>query len=68
MRIISINVNGIRAAHRKGLYAWLARQRADVVCLQEVKAHHQDLDPAIAKPRHRRRHDIQNDVMTEFRL
>lgn len=37
-RIISLNVNGIRAAARKGLYDWLARQDADVVCLQEVRA------------------------------
>jgi exodeoxyribonuclease-3 len=38
MRVISLNMNGIRAAARKGFYAWLRRQRADVVCLQELKA------------------------------
>ena len=38
MRVISINVNGIRAAARKGFFAWLRRQRADIVCLQELKA------------------------------
>ena len=38
MRIITFNVNGIRSAARKGLFGWLARQNADVVCLQEVKA------------------------------
>jgi exodeoxyribonuclease-3 len=38
MRVISLNLNGIRAAARKGFYAWLRRQRADVVCLQELKA------------------------------
>ncbi len=38
MRIISINLNGIRSAARKGLYFWLRRQRADVVCMQELKA------------------------------
>jgi exodeoxyribonuclease-3 len=38
MRIITLNVNGIRSAARKGLFDWLARQRADVVCLQEVRA------------------------------
>ena len=38
MRVISLNLNGIRAAARKGFYAWLRRQRADVVCLQEIKA------------------------------
>jgi exodeoxyribonuclease-3 len=38
MRIVTLNVNGIRAAARKGLFDWLGRQRADVVCLQEVRA------------------------------
>ena len=38
MRIISVNVNGIRAANRKGFFHWLRRQKADVVCLQELKA------------------------------
>ena len=38
MRIITLNVNGIRAAARKGLFEWLPRQRADVICLQEIKA------------------------------
>lgn len=38
MRIITLNVNGIRAAARKGLFEWLSRQRADVVCLQELRA------------------------------
>ena len=38
MRIITLNVNGIRSAARKGFYDWLSRQDADVVCLQELKA------------------------------
>jgi len=38
MRIITLNVNGIRSAGRKGLFDWLAGQRADVICLQETKA------------------------------
>ncbi|WP_456412687.1 exodeoxyribonuclease III [Thiolapillus sp.] len=38
MRVISVNVNGIRAAARKGFFHWLRRQGADVVCLQELKA------------------------------
>lgn len=37
MRIITLNVNGLRSAARKGFYDWLARQEADVVCLQEIK-------------------------------
>ena len=40
MRLITLNVNGIRSAARKGFYAWLVRQRADVVCLQEIRADH----------------------------
>jgi exodeoxyribonuclease III len=36
--VASVNVNGIRAATPKGLAAWLARTRADVVCLQETRA------------------------------
>ena len=38
MRIITLNVNGIRAAARKGFFAWLNKQKADVVCVQETKA------------------------------
>lgn len=38
MRIITLNVNGIRAAARKGLFTWLKKQDADIVCLQETKA------------------------------
>jgi exodeoxyribonuclease-3 len=44
LRIITLNVNGIRSAARKGLYRWLAAQKADVICLQEVKAQEADLD------------------------
>jgi exodeoxyribonuclease-3 len=44
MRIITLNVNGIRSAARKGLFEWLARQDADVVCLQEIKAGAEHLD------------------------
>jgi exodeoxyribonuclease-3 len=38
MKIISLNVNGIRAAAKKGLFQWLAKQQAEVICLQEVRA------------------------------
>jgi len=44
MRIITINVNGIRAAERKGFFQWLEKQNADVVCLQEIKAQEDQLD------------------------
>lgn len=46
MRVISLNANGIRAAARKGFFDWLARQDADVICIQETKAQkHQLTDP-----------------------
>ena len=50
MRIITLNVNGIRSAARRGFFEWLAQQRADVACLQEVKAQTGDLADAVRKP------------------
>jgi len=38
MRIVSYNVNGIRAAISKGFINWLEQAKPDVVCLQEIKA------------------------------
>lgn len=52
MRIITINVNGIRAAERKGFFTWLATQDADLVCLQEIKAQQQQLVSAVFHPPH----------------
>ena len=43
LRIITLNLNGIRAAWRKGFHEWLAGQDAAVVCLQELKAKDADL-------------------------
>jgi len=51
MRIVSLNVNGIRSAWSKGLPAWLARHKADIVCLQEIKAHELDLADKVSAPR-----------------
>jgi exodeoxyribonuclease-3 len=44
MRIISYNVNGIRAAIKKGFIDWLKTDPADVICLQEIKAQESDID------------------------
>lgn len=44
MKIISYNVNGIRAALRKGFLEWLGTVSPDVVCLQEIKANENQLD------------------------
>ena len=46
MRIITLNVNGIRAAARKGFFSWLKKQKADVVCVQETKAQIHQLENA----------------------
>lgn len=46
MRIISYNVNGIRAAIKKGLLEWLATDPADIICLQETKALNTDVNLA----------------------
>jgi len=43
VRVITLNVNGLRSACSKGLMRWLARRQPDVVCLQEVKAQAADL-------------------------
>jgi exodeoxyribonuclease-3 len=45
-RILTLNVNGIRSAGSKGLFRWLPKADADVVCLQEVKAHEADIPDA----------------------
>jgi len=44
MRIISYNVNGIRAAIKKGLLDWLKTNPADIICIQETKATKEDVD------------------------
>lgn len=50
MRVISLNLNGIRSAWNKGLLPWLETQQADVVCLQEIKAQTGDLTPEMLAP------------------
>lgn len=49
MKIITFNVNGIRAATRKGVWDWFAKQDADILCIQELKAHEHQI-PEEAKP------------------
>ncbi len=44
MKVISYNVNGIRAALKKGFIEWLEAANPDVICLQETKAHKEQLD------------------------
>ena len=50
-RIISYNVNGIRAALTKGFDTWIDETKADVICLQEIKANPDQLDLSIFEKR-----------------
>ncbi len=50
LRIISVNLNGIRSASSKGFYDWLALQEADFVCLQELKAQAGDMSATMLQP------------------
>jgi len=50
LRIITLNLNGIRSAWNKDVLPWLAAQNADVVCLQELKAQHDDLSAEMTAP------------------
>lgn len=47
MKIVSYNVNGIRAALKKGFLDWLVAVDPDVVCLQEIKAQEDQLDLSV---------------------
>ncbi len=50
LRIISLNLNGIRSAWSKNVLPWVASQQADIVCLQELKAQASDLSPEMRQP------------------
>ncbi|MBI3053234.1 MAG: exodeoxyribonuclease III [Betaproteobacteria bacterium] len=43
LRVITLNLNGIRSAAAKGVFRWLARQKADIFCVQEIKAQASDM-------------------------
>ena len=50
LRIVSLNLNGIRSAFRKGLQPWLEQSGAHIVCLQELKAHEADISEDLRNP------------------
>ena len=50
MRIISWNVNGIRAAEKHGFTDWLAKENPDILCLNETKAEPEQLSPELVSP------------------
>lgn len=49
-RIITLNLNGIRSAAKKGFFEWFHAQQPDVICLQETKAQEHQLTEAMLKP------------------
>lgn len=50
MRIITLNLNGIRSAAGKGFYNWLEKQDADILCLQELRAQGADMTEQMLAP------------------
>jgi exodeoxyribonuclease-3 len=50
MRIITLNLNGIRSACSKGMLPWFAQQNADILCVQELKAQVADMTPDMLAP------------------
>jgi len=50
LRVITLNMNGIRSAAKKGFFDWLREQDADIVCVQEIKAQQSDLEHSIFQP------------------
>ncbi|OHA88198.1 MAG: exodeoxyribonuclease III [Candidatus Zambryskibacteria bacterium RIFCSPHIGHO2_01_FULL_43_27] len=50
MKIISWNVNGLRAVHRKDSIEWLFRDSPDIICLQETKSTPDQLPPELQSP------------------
>jgi len=50
MKLISWNVNGIRAIEKKGFLDWVSRESPDVLCLQETKAHPDQLNDNLINP------------------
>ena len=50
MKLISWNVNGIRAVYKKGLVEFIERENPDVFCVQETKAHIEQCEPILRAP------------------
>ncbi len=51
MKIYSFNVNGIRAWERKGMYSWFTKLKPDFLCIQETKAHPEQLSNDLQDPK-----------------
>ncbi|MCP5467687.1 MAG: exodeoxyribonuclease III [Deltaproteobacteria bacterium] len=51
MKMVTWNINGIRAVVKKGFWDWLEKESPDILCLQETKAHPSQLDESLLKPK-----------------
>ena len=52
LRVVSLNLNGIRSAAKKGVFEFLQTHKADIVCVQELKAHIDDANGVSPAPTH----------------
>jgi exodeoxyribonuclease-3 len=50
MKIISWNINGIRAVYRKNFFKWMKKTNPDILCLQEIKAQKEQIPEELIKP------------------
>ena len=50
LKLLSWNVNGIRAAQKKGVIQWLHKENPDILCIQETKAHIEQLTKELTNP------------------
>lgn len=50
LKMLSWNVNGIRAAEKKGFLKWLEKESPDILCIQETKAHIEQLSKELINP------------------
>ena len=51
MKVISWNVNGIRAISKKGFGEWIEKESPDILCIQETKAHPEQVDRKLNPPK-----------------
>ena len=49
MRLLSWNVNGLRAVYKKNFLEWFDQQQADIYCIQETKSHLDQLSERLTK-------------------
>ena len=57
-RIISWNINGLRACVRKGFMDWLEQKPAEIICLQEVRAREDQLEGPVKRPKRWKTHFV----------